>query len=255
MVVDGYLGTVGVVSPYRAQANRIRELCHADEELARLLSRAEFISDTVHRFQGDERDIIVFSPVISGNTEPRSLMFLSKNGNLFNVAITRARAMLLVIGNKDYCRDCSVSYLSEFARHVDSIGNQDSEEKQEVILEYGEKYPAAIDMSVVSEWEVNLYEALYRAGIRTIPQYRIEQYSLDLALIEGERRLDIEVDGEMYHRNWNGELCRKDQIRNQRMYELGWDVQRFWVYEIRDSLDQCVNRIKQWQSQGDMQDS
>jgi len=62
--------------------------------------------------------------------------------------------------------------------------------------------------------------------------------------------LDIEVDGERYHRNWDGELCRRDQMRNQRLIELGWDVQRFWVYEIRDDLDNCVNRVKTWLSEG-----
>jgi very-short-patch-repair endonuclease len=58
--------------------------------------------------------------------------------------------------------------------------------------------------------------------------------------------LDIEVDGERYHRNWTGELCRRDQLRNQRLFELGWDVLRFWVYEIRDDTNGCVERVKQW---------
>jgi hypothetical protein len=35
-------------------------------------------------------------------------------------------------------------------------------------------------------------------------------------------------------------------MRNQRMFELGWDVKRFWVYEIRDNLDDCVMQIKKW---------
>lgn len=28
--------------------------------------------------------------------------------------------------------------------------------------------------------------------------------------------------------------------------ELGWDVMRFWVYEIRDDLERCVGRVKRW---------
>ena len=98
----------------------------------------------------------------------------------------------------------------------------------------------------MSDWEVLLYEALYQAGITTIPQYSIEQNLLDLAVIDGDRRLDIEVDGERYHRNWTGELCRRDQIRNQRLYELGWDVVRFWVYEVWDEIDFCVDKVNQW---------
>ena len=114
---------------------------------------------------------------------------------------------------------------------------------------YGPQYPASIDRSDVSDWEVRLYEALYHVGIKTIPQFTIDQYKLDLALINGDRRLDIEVDGERYHRNWTGELCRRDQIRNQRLYELDWDVLRFWVYEVRDELDVCVSKVQQWLEQ------
>jgi len=56
------------------------------------------------------------------------------------------------------------------------------------------------------------------------------------------------VDGERYHRNWDGELCWRDQIRNQRLIELGWDIMRFWVYQIRDDLDYCVDRVAAWMS-------
>ena len=58
--------------------------------------------------------------------------------------------------------------------------------------------------------------------------------------------LNIEIDGERYHRNWNGELCRRDQIRTQRLIELGWEVKRFWVYEVRDELDSCISWVKNW---------
>lgn len=74
----------------------------------------------------------------------------------------------------------------------------------------------------------------------------MEQYLLDFAIIAGDRRLNVEVDGEHYHRNWDGELCRRDQIRNQRLIELGWDVMRFWVYQVRDDLSVCVQRVQEW---------
>src|SRR2546428_279259 len=99
------------------------------------------------------------------------------------------------------------------------------------------------------EWERVLYRALYQAGIRTIPQYTEEKYILDLAMLIGERRLDIEVDGERYHRAWDGELCRRDQLRSLRLIELGWDVMRFWVYQVRDDLGGCVAHVRQWIAQ------
>lgn len=82
--------------------------------------------------------------------------------------------------------------------------------------------------------------------IRTLPQFQVGQYRLDLAIINGERKLDIEVDGEHYHRNWDGELVWRDQLRNMRLIEQGWDVKRFWVYEIRDDLERCIEEVKGW---------
>ena len=97
---------------------------------------------------------------------------------------------------------------------------------------------------MVSDWEKKLYKELYKREIITVPQYKEEQYSLDLALFVGDRKLDIEVDGEKYHRRWDGELMTRDQIRNRRLIELGWDVKRFWVYELRDDMAKCMNQSK-----------
>ncbi len=242
-----YEGTIGVVSPYRAHSNRIRDLVNADGTLADRLARLEFIAETAHQFQGDERDVIVFSPVVSRGIAEGSLGFLRKNGNLFNVAITRARAALYVVGDKLAARESRVDYLAGFSKYADEIQDQvrrQEEIQQETVL--GPRYPAVARPDLVSDWEKVLYRALFAAGIRSIPQYSVEKYLLDLAVVHEERRLNIEVDGERYHRAWDGELMRRDRLRNQRMIELGWDVKRFWVYQVRDQLDQCVAEIKKW---------
>ena len=65
IVNTGYNGSIGVVTPFRAQANRIRDLVFSKQELYDRLLNKEFIVDTVHKFQGDERDIMIFSSVVS----------------------------------------------------------------------------------------------------------------------------------------------------------------------------------------------
>ena len=99
---------------------------------------------------------------------------------------------------------------------------------------------------LVSEWERTFYRVLYAAGLRPVPQFEEAPYTLDFALFDVERKLDIEVDGENYHRNWDGELCRRDQIRSRRLTDLGWDIARFWVYELRDDMEGSVARVKAW---------
>ncbi len=242
---QGYKGTIGAVSPFRAQANLIRKLVNDDNELSNWLSTCGFISETVHKFQGDERDIIIFSPVVSKGMPRGSTLFLQKTGNLFNVAITRARAMLIVVGNHNAVLHSDVLYMEKFAQHVNKVGKQ-KEEKVIHKAEFSPDYPTVKNPELVSDWEHVFYKALYDAGIRAIPQYQEEMYTLDFAIFDGDRKLNIEVDGEHYHKDWTGELCYRDQMRNQRMFELGWDVKRFWVYEVRDDLAGCIQKVKQW---------
>lgn len=240
LVVRAYTGTVGVVTPFRAQAELLQEMLRSRPELERVAGRADLLVDTVHKFQGDERDVMFFSPVISNGTPSGALGFLRSNGNLFNVAITRARGLLHVIGDRSAANECGVDYLEKFAAYVDGL-----EANRETIdtarpSDVPPDYPTVAHPERVSEWERILYRAMVAAGLKPIPQFRVEQYDLDFALVEGECKLAIEVDGERYHRSWTGELCLRDQLRNQRLIELGWDVQRFWVYEVRDELDRCV---------------
>ena len=245
LVVDrGYNRAIGVVTPFRAQANRIRTLVHQDRDLAHRLAALQFVVDTVHGFQGDERDVIFFSPVVSAGATETMLRFLKNHVNLFNVAITRARSELVVVGDRQAALDSGVSYLARFAEYVRGLAPRETGRGAAAAI--SPEYPPVDHPEQVSEWERTLYRALYTAGIAPVPQYEEAPYTLDFALFQGERKLDIEVDGENYHRNWDGELCRRDQLRSRRLADLGWDIIRFWVYEIRDDRDAAVGRVKKW---------
>lgn len=249
LVSAGYKGTIGVTTPFRRQADEVRRILETKEKslYTLLATRHEFIADTVHKFQGDERDLMIFTPVVSDGTPAPTLVFLENTGNLFNVAITRARAVLVVVGNHRYCANSGVSYLSKFANYYSELSTGRHNRLQKISVPDSRLYPWVDNPEQVSEWEKLLYTTLYDSGIKTIPQYPEDKYKLDLALLSADgRKLDIEVDGVMYHRQWNGELSYRDQLRNQRMYELGWDVKRFWVYQVRDSIDWCVDEIKKW---------
>jgi len=245
LVKQGYSGSVGVVSPFRAQANRIRDLVNQDDRLSSRIVDLEFLANTVHKFQGDEREVMLFSPVVSKGIQEKTLIWLKNNRYLFNVAVTRARSALIVVGDYAACRDSGVEYLAKYALYVRKLGEKINVPKEHA-ADLGPEYPCVAKPELVSDWEHIFYKALYANGIRPIPQYEEDQYILDFALFDGKRRLNIEVDGEHYHRNWDGDLCRRDQIRNQRLIELGWDVMRFWVYQIRDDREHCISRVKGW---------
>lgn len=246
LVQREYKGSVGVVTPFRAQAQLIQSLVAKHPKLSNIGEQAELLVDTVHRFQGDERDVMFFSPVVSNGVLPGALGFLRSNGNLFNVAITRARGLLHVVGDRAAAMSCGVDYLEDFANYVGRLGVKEKGHEEGDVPSFGPEYPSVSRPERVSDWERMFYRALYLAGVRPIPQYTVEQYDLDFAVIVGDRKLNIEVDGERYHRSWTGELCLRDQLRNQRLIELGWEVKRFWVYEIRDRMPDCVAQVHNW---------
>jgi very-short-patch-repair endonuclease len=244
VVERDYHGTIGIVTPFRAQADRLRAAVFGDEQLSEQLLNAELLVDTVHAFQGDERDVIFFSPVVSSGVTDGALRFLSGNGNLFNVAITRARSSLIAVGDLRFAMTSDISYLAAFARHCQNLASAELD-SQQARADFGPEYPQVQRPDMVSDWERLMYRALYAEGMRPVPQFAVDQYNLDLALFSGTRKLDVEIDGEQ-HRDWNGELCRRDQMRNQRLIELGWDVMRFWVCQVRDDLHGCVARVADW---------
>lgn len=246
LLSQGYIGSIGVVSPFRAQANRIRDYVSASNIIAPRLATIEFLADTVHAFQGDERDVMFFSPVISAGAPQSTIGFLQGNANLFNVAVTRARAALVVVGDNNAALGGQVQYLREFAAYAAKLQRGPVNAPIIEASDLGAAYPPVADPAKVSDWERVFYGDLYRADMRPIPQYSVEKYVLDFALVKGDHRLDVEVDGELYHRNWDGELCYNDQLRNQRLFELGWDVMRFWVYQIRDDKEWCLARVRAW---------
>ena len=246
---QAYIGSIGVVTPFRAQAIRIRDLISENEILSNKLERMDFLPYTIDGFQGDERDIMLFSPVISSGISKGALSFLKSRPNLFNVAITRARAALIVVGDEQAAINSGIEHLMKFAQYVKQLGSVIDGSTNTTDIHLGPDYPIVAHPELVSDWERFLYNRLFAAGFKAIPQYEVEKYILDFALFKNKRKLNIEVDGEHYHKNWDGELSRRDQIRNQRLIELGWDVMRFWVYQVRDDLPECIKRINKWAEQ------
>jgi very-short-patch-repair endonuclease len=247
-VTQRFSGEIGAVTPFRAQANLIEELISRDDALSTVLVSRNFMCKTAHNFQGDERDVILFSPVVSRGMPAGATGFLQSQGNIFNVGITRARGALVVVGDAGACGSCDVKYLKDFSQYVARLSRGSPGAGADLSSAWtGADYPPVAHPERVSDWEKVFYTALVNASLRPLPQFDVDQYALDLALIRPNgRRLDIEIDGESYHRDWDGELARRDQLRNLRLIEMGWDVVRFWVYELRDSLPECVARVAAW---------
>ena len=85
---------VGIISPYRAQVQYLRQLVRRSDYFKPL--RGLFTVNTVDGFQGQERDVVVIS-LVRANDEGQ-IGFL-RDLRRMNVAITRARMKLIILGD------------------------------------------------------------------------------------------------------------------------------------------------------------
>ena len=109
---------VGIISPYRAQVQYLKKLIKKYEffkPYRRLIS-----VNTVDGFQGQERDVILIS-LVRSNDEGQ-IGFL-KDLRRMNVAMTRARMKLIILGNKDTMTEHP--FYKKLWEYVEAINNNE----------------------------------------------------------------------------------------------------------------------------------
>ncbi|XP_054843764.1 RNA helicase Mov10l1 [Eublepharis macularius] len=102
---------IGVIAPYRKQVEKIRLLLHS-------VDLTDIKVGSVEEFQGQEFLVILVSTVRSNESsfyEMGHIMGFLANSKRFNVAITRSKALLIVVGNphvlaKDPCFNALLDY-------------------------------------------------------------------------------------------------------------------------------------------------
>ena len=93
-----YNSTIGIITPYRAQIAQIKQELESYNK-----DYENFSVDTVERYQGSAREVIVLSLCLNHIEQLDSLVSLSTDGMVdrkLNVALTRARKHLVIIGNE-----------------------------------------------------------------------------------------------------------------------------------------------------------
>lgn len=219
---EAFDGSIGVVSPFNAQVARIQRLAGAGlpkDVLDRLTI------GTVDRWQGGEADVIFFSLVVAPGVAPGAVTFLSRERRRINVAISRARAVAVVVGNLEWARTCRVSHIERLAK---------------IATTPPERQKKGFD----SLWERRVDHALRQRGLEPHPQYPVGRRYLDFALFQGEVKLDLEIDGRRWHTGAGGTRKTSDLLRDQEMIARGWRVRRFWVDELQKNMEGCLDMVE-----------
>lgn len=109
-LVDGGVlpAHIGIISPYSAQVATLKKTVGSQFDGIEI--------STVDGFQGREKEVIIVSLVRSN--DQREIGFLSEPRRL-NVAMTRPKRQLCVVGDLELLEQCGVKYLNDWAKHVD----------------------------------------------------------------------------------------------------------------------------------------
>lgn len=231
-IIEEYVSagkTVGVVTPFAAQAGYIDRL--AVQRFGRdALGDIDFRSGTAHSFQGDERDIMIFSCVLADGISAQASKWVQSERRLINVAVSRARETLIVIGNPDISIfECpTLTSLHMYAKTVDDFTD------------------SRIGPRIDSESERRLYDAMLKAGLDPLSKVDVEGYELDFGLIRGNQKIDIEVDGDQHYERSVGnhlKLRRQDIARDRVISRAGWTVQRIPAWECIQHPDDIARQL------------
>ena len=203
--------SIGVVTPYKKQADLI-----TDSLTSKGLIGGVAVG-TAHAYQGQEKDIMIFSTVVSKGMDHSGAMWISKPPNVLNVAMTRAKRQLIIVGDMDYCGNNFsgeiLGKLSQYCKKIQKLENISLEQKK-------------------------LFELLILNGIDPEIEYPIADMHVDFFVASRGQNIVIEVDGEQ-HQNQQAH----DESRDAALRSMNFKVLRFRARDVRETPALIIDKI------------
>ena len=225
-------GSVGIITPYRTQAEAINRVLGKD------------IASTVHKYQGRECDTIIMSMV---DNLPTSF---SDDKNLLNVAISRAKSQLYIVtSGNEMPEDTNIAQLISYARYnnfavkdskihsvFDLLYQQYTVERLAYQAEYA-KVSNYMSENLVYDLLVKVLDELSWKNLSVVCHYPLAKIISDWSLLTSQEKdyaknalthidfliynsltkqpmMAIEVDGWHYHNDKVVQQSR-DRLKNQ----------------------------------------
>lgn len=112
---------IGIITPFRNQKELIEKKLK-EKNLEKIAN-----CGTVHAFQGDEKDEILFSLALTNKTGQKTYNWLKNNRELINVAVSRAKEKIIVLSSEKELnrlhKENEQDDLFEFSKYVQQNGN------------------------------------------------------------------------------------------------------------------------------------
>ncbi|WP_088069703.1 AAA domain-containing protein [Gottfriedia luciferensis] len=215
-IVDG-IKSIGIVTPYRAQAKLI-SLLHKE-----IIGKTKYKDipiqiATVHRFQGAECDVIIFDSVDTKPQYSPGLLLTDQNSErLINVALTRAKGKFIHIADIPFIKNKTnsnktINKLIQFQTMNEHKVSRDEFEK---VFSKSISKRLRLFSSYSSELKNELFEDLRNAQQKIIVSMpNLSEMSLEIRKIINEIETPIVFISESsYKSQKNRKFIKKDQVQ------------------------------------------
>lgn len=225
--------SIGIVTPYSQQQKEIyRIIIQATPQ--NIIEKHNVKILTAHKFQGSEKDIMIFSAVLSSKGNGNNDRWYNAHPQILNVALSRAKYLLYIVGDKQFCYTRN-GILGKIAETYDKIKKQEEFEKQY----FSGNFDSPTELLLYQKLQKIDFELL---GYKLIPKFVTKRYTLDFALV-GERKLNIECDGFGNHSIIDGLPVIEDIERDEYLAKEGWEVLRFPNHQVITKIDFVIKEI------------
>jgi len=221
---------IGIITPYADQEKLL--INKFKSKLNHSFDRASI--GTVHKFQGVEFKVIIFSTVLTGDM---STAFINNEPNLINVAISRAKNQFILVGNLNKI-ERSGGYLEKMYNHIkisgltldskttkilikEINGEIDIENKDSIIENYQNKDKILFTCDHIKEFEELINNAkksilIISPWIKYSNSYKKESIQFDIInkLKKSNKNIKVEIiSGYFGNKNKNEEQDATDLIK------------------------------------------
>lgn len=228
--------TIGILSPFRQQASLLQSMVYEIfSDRPYIIREYEIIISTVDGFQGDERDVIIYSFRYALNSKPGTIHFLQREdehslGRL-NVAFSRAKRRVVCFISmpkdnfpkgliREYLNHAAIIQGSSYSR----LGNPNEREKCQ------------------SDFERDVFNELVRRGLKVYTQVPCAGFFIDFVVFDKEgRRMAVECDGDFHYEE--GELREEDYQRQDIIERYGWFVHRTSSRRYYANPQRAIDRL------------
>lgn len=234
--------TFGVICLFDEQVGLVQELV-VEQIASEVWEAHELVVVNPDGFQGDERDVILYSLSYDNDVMTRAALSARQQDSehiqgMLNVAFTRARDEMHIFHSTPIAEftfaDGSPGALTDWLAHCARVQKLPRPRRSERV--------GRCD----SQFEAEVGEALKSRGFSVMHNYAACGFLIDLVVEREGERLAVECDGEIYHWDEHGHLKYEDVERQAILERAGWDVLRIPYRRWREHPEAQLARIREW---------